>query len=111
MTYELTNAKVIFDEKIVEIKYKSQSVISESDAEEIVDIIAKNFPDESIAFGLLNDISEMKEMTRQARDFFAKSARINTYNALVINKFLHSVLVKMYNVFSKPINETQIFEN
>lgn len=111
MNYELNNAIVVFEANIVEIKYKSQSVISENDAIEIVDLIAKNFPDESEAFGLLNDISEMKEMTRQARDFFAKSARINTYNALIINKFLHSVLVKMYNLFSKPINETQVFEN
>lgn len=109
--FDLKTAILDIEQKIIKIKYKKSAVVAVEDAMEIVKIIAEQFPDEQITFGILNNISEMKELTREARDYFAINTRPNTLNAIVINKYLQSILTKMYFSFSKPKGKTEVFEN
>ena len=109
--FDLNNAIIDIEGKIVKIKYKQSAVVGIEDAIEIVKIIAEQFPDEQIQFGIVNDISEIRELSRESRDYFATNSRSNTLNAIVINKYLQSILTKMYFSFSKPKGKTEVFDN
>lgn len=110
-SFDFKTAIVDINEIIVKINYKQSAVVGIEDAIEIVKIIAESFPDEKIPFGMLNNISDVKELTREARDYFATNSRSNTLNAIVINKYLQSILTKMYFSFSKPKGKTEVFDN
>lgn len=108
---EFPFAKLEFFDNYVIITYAPDSYIDIDEAEKIVLAIAQEFPDVNKPFGVVNDISKIHEITRKARDYFAHHTRPNVYNALIINKFLQSVLVKIYFSFSKPIDTTDVFNN
>jgi len=109
--FDLKCATLDIEKNIVKIKYKQSAVVQLEDAIEIAKIIAEQFPDKQIPLGIINNISQAKEVTREARDYFAQNSRPNLLNAIVINKYIHSILTKMYFAFSKPKGKTEIFDN
>jgi hypothetical protein len=110
MQYELKDVDIEVDGDFVYIKYHQQALINIEDAKVIAETIRKYVP-ETGAYGMINDITQLKDISREARDYFAQTPRKNSFNAIIINHYLHSVLTKIYFTFSKPINETKVFDN
>lgn len=110
MKYKLKGADIEVDGNFGYIKYHPQALITLEDAKLIGETIRTYIP-ETGSYGMINDITHLKDISREARDYFAQTPRKDSFNAIIINHYLHSILAKIYFTFSKPINETKIFDN
>lgn len=113
MRFELEKFIIDVDDIFFVIRYKLNAQIELEDAIEISDLVYKYFPDKNSKLAMINDIRESRTISKQARDFFASRGenRPNSFNALIINKHVQGMMIKMYYVFSKPAMVTKVFFN
>ncbi len=108
--FETENAFITFEGQIITVKYKKDAEIELKDAQKISQIILKN-ANKYNKYGMINDATEMKNMSRHARDFLAKHGKKAKFNAIIIKSNFTNLLAKMYFNFSKPKIPTKIFYN
>ena len=108
--FETEKTSITFEGQIITVKYKKEAEIELKDAQKLSHIILKNI-NEYDKYGMINDATEMKNISRHARDFLAKHGKKTKYNAIIIKSNFTNLLTKMYFNFSKPKIPTKVFYN
>ncbi len=106
---DLVKLKITIDANIVILDYKTDAVINHDEAIEIYNSVKNNI-DENMEYGLLTIATNIKLMTRSARDFFADNAieNMNT-NAVVYSNIIQTITADLYVSLSHPKMETKFF--
>ena len=106
---ELGKLRIIIDDNIVVLDYKKEAIINEKEAIEIYSTVVNNI-DKNIRYGLLTIATNIRLMTRGARDFFANNPIENmNCNAVVYSNIIQTITADLYVSLSHPKMETKFF--
>lgn len=109
--FELNKFNIVFDERIISIEYRQNVEISIDDALEIFKILNEN-NDPKEQYGLLTIACNVKNMTREARDFFGEKKVENiNFDAVVYKNAIQKMIGDLYFSLSHPIRTTKFFTN
>ncbi len=98
---DLKIARLIIEDNIVLKHYKKDVIIDYEGALEIFEYLTNNLQ-AGIQYGLLSDIRNIKDLTREARDLYSKAGQFIEYNAILYDVTIQKSLANMFLMFSKP---------
>ncbi len=106
--FENDKYKISISENVIEITYLKRIIVELADAKIITKFIEENVDTNKI-YGMLNNVKQIKNMSRKARDYFASQKSVTEFNAVVLGSAIQNTLFKMYLNFSKPQTVTKSF--
>ena len=104
----LKNAKIYYQDKIIEVRFKENAAVELEDAKEIVTAIGEAVRGEK--HGLMINAEKMSFINREARSYFgAQKGKAAVANAIVVKNSLQKSFANMYLKFASPALPTRMF--
>ena len=106
---ELKKLNIIIDKHIINLLYHNNVSVDLDDSRKIYNLVIENINKDK-NYGILTDLRDIKEMSKEARYFFANIVSDNIKaNAVLIKSKFMSYLVSLYINIWKPPIKTRYF--